>query len=136
MDKEAYSNLSNSLIRVLSENDGALFAYFYGSMLSEDKYNDIDIAVYMKADENPHRLSADLKIAFSRETGLEPDVFDIRILNDLDERSDIFGLLYLKNVLEDGQVLVDKKSDAHSDFLERYGVRFRECEGLMQEVLV
>jgi hypothetical protein len=51
------------------------------------------------------------------------------------ERGDVFGLLYLRNVLQTGRILVDKNPAARSDFLERYGTRFRECEGLMQEVL-
>ena len=136
MDKERYKDFLNSTVKVLSENDRVLFAYLYGSTLFGDKGNDIDIAVYTKADEDPHRLSADLKIALCKETGLAPDAFDVRILNDLNKRADIFGLLYLKNVLEGGRVLVDKKSDVRLDFLERYGARFRECEGLIQEVLV
>jgi hypothetical protein len=37
--------------------------------------------------------------------------------------------------LEDGRLLVNKTHDVHSDFLERYGSKYRECEGLMQEVL-
>lgn len=135
MDNERHTDFINAAIKVLSENDRILFAYLYGSTLSGGKGNDIDIAVYTKADEDPHRLSADLKIALYKETGLAPDAFDVRILNDLTERADIFGLLYLKNVLEGGRVLVDKEPDVRLAFIERYGFRFRECEGLMQEVL-
>jgi len=135
MNKVRHKDFVNAVVKVLSENDRVLFAYLYGSALSGDKGNDIDIAVYTKADEDPHRLSADLKIALYKETSLLPDAFDVRILNDLNERADIFGLLYLKNVLERGRVLVDKQSDVRLDFLERYGLRFRECEGLIQEVL-
>ena len=128
-------NLINATIKVLSENDGILFAYLYGSALSGCKGNDIDIAVYAKSSENPHQLSSDLKITLHKETGLAPDAFDIRILNDMNERADLFGLLYLRNVLEDSRLLIDKDPDVRSDFLERYGLRFRECEGLIQEVL-
>jgi hypothetical protein len=38
-------------------------------------------------------------------------------------------------MLKVGRMLVDKNPRAHADFLERYGTRFRECEGLIQEVL-
>jgi predicted nucleotidyltransferase len=135
MDRKGHNNLIGAIVKILSENDRILFAYLYGSTLSGCKGNDIDIAVYTKAPEDPHQLSADLKIALHKETGLAPDAFDVRILNDVDERADVFGLLYLKNVLEGGQVLVDKEPDVRTDFLERYGLRFRECEGLIQEVL-
>jgi hypothetical protein len=55
--------------------------------------------------------------------------------NGIIEHGDVFALLYLRNVPSEGNVLVDKAPDARSDFIERYGTRFRECEGLMQEVL-
>ncbi len=86
-------------------------------------------------DADPHILSADLKVDLYKKTGIAPDCFDVRILNTLVESGDIFGLLYLRNVLTANRVLVDKNPQARGDFLERYGTRFRECEGLMQEVL-
>ena len=104
-------------------------------MAGGEKGNDIDIAVYSATDADPHKLSADLKVNLHKKTGIAPDSFDVRILNALVERGDIFGLLYLRNVLQEGRILVDKNPKARGDFLERYGTRFRECEGLMQEVL-
>jgi predicted nucleotidyltransferase len=71
-----------------------------------EKGNDIDIAVYSATDADPHKLSADLKVDLQKKTGIAPDSF-----------------------------VVDKNPEARGDFLERYGTRFRECEGLMQEVL-
>lgn len=135
MEKKRHKSLIDEIVKVFAKNDRILFAYLYGSNLAGCEGNDIDIAVYMNTPENPHQLSADLKIALHKETGLAPDTFDVRILNDINERADVFGLLYLKNVLEGGQVLIDKEPDVRSDFLERYGLRFRECEGLIQEVL-
>lgn len=124
-----------SLTKVLSENDDVVFAYIYGSVLSESDPKDIDIAIFARIDVDPNHLSADLKVSFHSETGLPPDIFDVRILNDVSERGDIFGLLYLKRILEEGKILVDKDPDEKVGFLERYGLRFRECEGLIQEVL-
>ncbi len=135
MDRKPPKHLIDAVAKDLSKHDRILFAYLYGSTVSKGKGNDIDLAVYLKAHENPHQLSADLKIDLHRETGLAPDTFDVRVLNDLNEHGDIFGLLYLKNVLEGGQVLIDREPDVRSDFLERYGSRFRECEGLIKEVL-
>ncbi|MFO7931625.1 MAG: nucleotidyltransferase domain-containing protein [Desulfosalsimonas sp.] len=120
---------------VLSDDSRILFAYLYGSSVTGETGNDIDIAVYLKSDEDPYRISADLKYQIHKKTGLAPDAFDIRVLNNLDTESDIFGLLYLKNVLENGRILVNKSPDLQADFLERYGSRYRECEGLIREVL-
>lgn len=136
MDLTTVKPSLGDLTKVLLENDGVVFAYIYGSVLSESDPNDIDIAVFAKENMDPNQLSADLKVSFHNETRLPPDMFDLRILNEVSDRGDIFGLLYLKRVLEEGILLVDKDPAKRSDFLERYGVRFRECEGLMQEVLV
>jgi predicted nucleotidyltransferase len=127
--------LINSIVETLENEERVLFAYLYGSAAAGEKGNDIDIAVYSATDADPYKLSADLKVDLNKKTGIAPDNFDVRILNTLVERGDIFGLLYLRNVLTAGRILVDKNPKARGDFLERYGMRFRECEGLMQEVL-
>jgi hypothetical protein len=91
--------------------------------------------VYSAEHADFHQLSADLKIALHKKTGLSPETFDVRVLNGVAEQCDVFGLLYLKNVLCENQLLIDRDPEMRSDFLERYALRFRECEGLVQEVL-
>ncbi len=125
----------NPIVKVLSEDERILFAYLYGSAVRSGKGKDIDIAVYCVADADFHELAADLKIALHKKTGFSPDTFDIRVLNGLAEHGDVFGLLYLKNVLSENRLLIDKDPEVHSAFLERYGFRFRECEGLFKEIL-
>ena len=127
--------LVDAAIRVLANDDRVIFAYLYGSMVSKGEGNDVDIAIFQKSQADSYALSADLKIGLHKETDLPPDTFDVRILNEIIEKGDIFAILYLKNVLENGQILVNKSSAVRADFLERYGFKFRECEGLMQEVL-
>ena len=124
----------DAIVKALEKDERVLLAYIYGSGL-EGKGKDIDIAVYAQEPVNAHQLSADLKIVLHKLSGLPPDVFDIRVLNAVVERGDIFGLLYLKNVFTASRILIDKDPDAGADLLERYGSRFRECEGLMQELL-
>jgi predicted nucleotidyltransferase len=124
----------DAIVKALEKDERVLLAYIYGSGL-EGKAKDIDIAVYAHEPVNDHELSADLKIVLHKLSGLPPDVFDIRVLNAVIEHGDIFGLLYLKNVFTTSRILVDKDPDARADLLERYGSRFRECEGLMQELL-
>ncbi len=125
----------HTLTRVLSKASGVVFAILYGSSTAGNAGNDIDIAVYTEPGRDPYRLSADLKHALYKETGLPPDAFDIRVLNEVATHGDIFGLLYLKNVLEEGRILVDKAPEVRADFLELYGARYRECEGFIREVL-
>ena len=125
----------DAVIKTLAEDERVVFAYLYGSLLSEGRGNDIDIAVYPNRRLDAYSLAVDLKIEMHKKTAIPPDAFDIRLLNELIDKGDIFGLLYLRNVLEKGKILVDKEPDVRVDFLMRYGLRFRECEGLIQEVL-
>lgn len=135
MKRKLSKVIIDSIISALSEDERVLFAFLYGSAAESGQGNDIDLAVYAVPKTDSYKLSSDLKIALHKKIGLTPDAFDVRILNGLAERGDIFGLLYLKNVLSDNRLLIDRDPDARTEFLERYGTRFRECEGLMQEAL-
>jgi hypothetical protein len=120
---------------VLAENPAIVFAYLYGSSKDSVVYNDIDIAVYSKEDSNPLSLSADLKIDLSENTGRPPDRFDVRVINHLLTKGDLFSLLYLRDVLIDGIVLADHDFPKRAAFIEAFGMKYRECEGLIAEVL-
>ena len=125
-----------TLEQVLNQDDRVVFAYLYGSTAESGAGNDVDIAVYARPGVDPHLLGADLRIALGERTGLSPEAFDVRVVNRLAREGDVFGLLYLQRVFSVNQLLVDKDPDVRSDFLECYGTRYRECEGLMQEVLL
>lgn len=112
-----------------------VFAYLYGSYKDSIVYNDIDIAVYSKEDSNPFSLSADLKTDLSENTGRPPDGFDVRVINHLLTKGDLFSLLYLRDVLNDGIVLADRDFEERAKFIEAFGMKYRECEGLIAEVL-
>lgn len=120
---------------VLAQDKRIVFAYLFGSSLFGDPGNDYDLAVSVQSPQDIFTFSADLKIALSRATALPPDLFDIHVLTAELAQVDVFGLLFLKNVLEQGRLLKDADPGARSDFLERYGLKYRECEGLIQEVL-
>jgi predicted nucleotidyltransferase len=121
---------------VLAKNPAIVFAYLYGSAKDSVDYRDIDIAVYSKEESDPFRLSADLKIELSDNTGRPPDSFDVRVINHLLDKGDLFSLLYLSNVLNDGMVLADRDFPTRAEFIEAFGMKYRECEGLIAEVLV
>lgn len=129
------NTLVDEIVYTLSKDRRVVFAYLYGSSAEEGVGNDIDIAVYSTEQDDPHKLAADLKIALHKKTGLIPDRFDIRVVNGLFEYSDIFDLLYLRNVLTRNRLLVDRDFARRTDLLEHYGRKFRECEGLIDEVI-
>ena len=120
--------------QVLAKNPSVIFAYFYGSSKDSDEYNDIDIAVFSTPDDDPLRLSVDIKIALSEITGISPDTFDVRVINHLLKKGDLFSLLYLKDVLNQGDLLLDKNFSLRASFVEAFSMKYRECEGLIAEV--
>lgn len=120
---------------VLAKNPAIVFAYLHGSAKDSLVYNDIDIAVYSEEGRDPYRLSADLKIDLSERTGRPPDNFDVRVINHLLDKGDLFSLLYLSDVLNEGVVLADRDFPKRAEFIEAFGMKYRECEGLIAEVL-
>ena len=127
--------LSGALRGALEEDPRAVFAYLHGSALKTEVFKDVDVAVYSAAGVPPFALSADLKLAFSRRTGLAPDLFDVRMINDLPEKGDLFALVFLRNLFSNHELLIDRDPLLRADFIERYGMKYRECEGLIAEVL-
>ena len=121
--------------KTLSRDPRVIFAYLYGSFADHGDSRDIDIAIYAKPGSNPSLLAVELKIALSESTGLAPDLFDIKIINGLLEHGDLFSLLFLKRLFEGHRVLADKDYDLRTGFMEGYNIKYRECEGLFDEVL-
>ena len=117
MNKTPAGTLIDSIVGALSEDDRIIFAYLYGSAAGCGEGNDIDIAVYSAGNADFHQLSADLKISLHKKTGLSPETFDVRILNGVIEKGNVFALLYLKNVLGADRLLIDKDPDVRSDII-------------------
>jgi predicted nucleotidyltransferase len=120
--------------QVLAKNPYVVFAYYYGSSKDSEVYNDIDIAIFSTPDSDPFRLSVDLKIALSEKTGINPDTFDVRVINHLIRKGDLFSLLYLRDVLSQGELLLDNDFPQRASFIEAFSMKYRECEGLIAEV--
>lgn len=127
--------LINALVEVLDKDKRVTFAYLYGSIAIEGSGHDVDVAVYPKSGIDDASLCIDLKIELHEKTGIYPELLDIKSIQGIIEKGDILALLYLRNVLEKGMILINKEKVVHADFLERYGRKFRACESLIQELL-
>ena len=136
MDSTRQALIIDVVKDVLAEDERVVFAHLYGSFPQGERYEDLDIAIYSLPGVEPFALSADIKVALHEKTGISPDFFDVRVINGLLDHGDLFSLLYLKRVFESDQLLVDKDFDTRTDFLQRYGIKYRECEGLIDEVLL
>jgi predicted nucleotidyltransferase len=129
MEKEKVFKL---IEEVLSRDSRLVFAYTYGSFVSEEAYRDIDIGIYVKnPEENPFVISSDIKTQLSllaKKEGLTftADDFDIRIINDA-------PFTFMKRVFTEGILLVDNDSDLRTDIIENVSLKYRECTGLLAE---
>jgi len=122
--------------RVLAADPRAIFGYLYGSFLEDPaKARDVDIAVYSSPGTDLFVLSADLRISLYRATGVPADRFDVRVINEVVAKGDLFGLVFLRRLFATGVLLLDRDMDKKGDFLEAYGMKYRECEGLIGEML-
>jgi hypothetical protein len=56
------------------------------------------------------------------------------VINHLLRKGDLFALLYLKDVLSRGELLIDNSFRDRASFIEAFSMKYRECEGLIAEV--
>lgn len=117
---------------VLNKDSRLIFAYAFGSFVSEGTFRDIDLAIYIKdIDENPFVISSDIKTqlsSFAKKEGLTftADDFDVRIINDA-------PFTFLKRVFKEGKLLIDNDPDLRTDIIESISLKYRECMGLLAE---
>jgi predicted nucleotidyltransferase len=86
-----------------------LFAYVHGSFITDEKFRDIDVAIYLKA-----APLSQLQMEIELETELaniDKCPVDVEILNDA-------PLSFRYNVIKHGKPLVVIDDDARSDFEE------------------
>jgi len=56
------------------------------------------------------------------------------VINHLLRKGDLFSLLYLRDVLSQGELLLDNDFSQRASFIEAFSMKYRECEGLIAEV--
>jgi predicted nucleotidyltransferase len=129
MEKERIVNL---IKKVLTKDSRLVFAYVYGSFVTEESFRDIDIGIYMNnREENPFVISSDIKTQLShlfKKEGLSftADHFDVKVINDA-------PFTFLKRVFKEGILLIDNDPDLRTDIIENISLKYRECTGLLSE---
>ena len=115
MDNLKIDKIRKRLQLRLEKQSQIVFAYLHGSVLSTDNPRDIDLAVYLYADEFD-QLSREGEINLSFAIPLEMDLekllvqkVDLQVLN-------LAPLSFRYRVITDGILIVDKDSNLRSDF--------------------
>ena len=62
MSFEERGRLLDELKKILEGVKGILFAYVYGSFIKKELFRDIDIAIWIKDNEDPFKYEVDLKV--------------------------------------------------------------------------
>lgn len=111
---EKKNELISLLTDILRDRIDLDFAYIHGSFLNEEKFSDIDIAVYMAKGAYPQKepvtkFEIDLEIQLEKLAGYPVDV---RVINDS-------PLSFRYNVLKFGKLLFAGNEDIQTGFAER-----------------
>lgn len=118
---------------VLADRHDIAFSYLFGSFLREDKFNDIDIAIYLSDGlTNPYEVTSDIKISLSKAIDLSPDIFDIVLINFLLNSDRLDSLLILGEIF-DGLLIKDENPSLRIEIIEKTSAQFRESEGIIFE---
>ncbi len=105
VEKEALIKKILSILRMKSD---IVFVYVFGSFNTGEKFNDIDIAIYLSDGDRASALDKELSLEVELLNRLQLPV-DVRILN-------FAPLPFVYNVLKTGRVIVDRDSVLRSDF--------------------
>lgn len=100
--------LTGKITDILKAKEYILFAYIFGSFVSEDAFKDVDIAIFTSGVESESPMKLELTLEGEIEYAIHIPV-DIRIINDA-------PVSFIYNVLKGGIVIVDNNKSLRSDF--------------------
>ena len=109
VDHEKESIIESIKVCLKNRSD-VIFAYMHGSFLAENRFKDIDIAVYLDP-LPPSPLEAELELEVQLNNVIKRYPVDIRILNRA-------SLSFRYNVIKNGQPIVVNNDNIRSDFVE------------------
>jgi predicted nucleotidyltransferase len=109
VDHEKESTIESLKVCLKNRSD-VIFAYLHGSFFTEDRFKDIDIAVYLDP-LPPSLLEAELELEAKLSNVVIRYPVDIRILNNA-------SLSFRYNVIKNGQPIVVNNDNIRSDFVE------------------
>jgi predicted nucleotidyltransferase len=102
--------ITESIRAFLENRPETVFAYLHGSFVTDDRFKDIDIAVYL--DPLPSSLlQAELGLEAELGDAIKKYPVDIRILNNA-------PLSFRYNVIKYGRPIVGMENDTRCDFVE------------------
>jgi len=118
----------------LLSDERVVFAYLYGSFLTESSFRDIDVFLFLNTTGAIFQVSVNVKEnlagAFMKAgfSEVPADLFDVRIINDAPYD-------FVIGILCKGTLIVDKDPEIRTDVIERVSDEYRVNFALLDEVL-
>jgi predicted nucleotidyltransferase len=119
--------LTEKISDILKAKEYILFAYIFGSFVSEDGFKDIDVGVFISSVENKSPLKLEFKLEGEIGDAIHIPV-DIRIINNAPAS-------FIYNVLKGGIVIVDNNKSLRSDFEGLVYKKYFDFQHLRNEYL-
>lgn len=111
----------------LEKYDDIVFAYIFGSFVDSDRYNDIDVAIFLKNPEKDRLMERE----FELERILEDKIhisFDVRIIN-------FAPISFVYNVLKNKILIIDRDTSLRADFESLIFRKYFDYKHLIKEYL-
>jgi predicted nucleotidyltransferase len=106
-DKEAIKEDIKAFCR---EEPDIIFAYLHGSFLKEDRFHDIDVAVFLK-NPPPSLLQTEIRLETKLAKGIKKFPVEVRVLNHA-------PLSFRYNVIKDGSAIAVVDDVLRCEFVE------------------
>ncbi|MEJ2697348.1 MAG: nucleotidyltransferase domain-containing protein [Candidatus Sulfobium sp.] len=111
----------------LNEKDYILFAYVFGSFVSDERFGDIDAGIFVRLEERRSPLKLELRVEEELADRLRMPV-DVRVINNA-------PLSFLYNILRRQVVVVDRDRTARADFEGLIYKKYFDFQHLRKEYL-
>jgi len=120
--------LLNRIKEVIKKDKEVLFAYLYGSSISQPiPFNsDVDVAIYLEPSDIKSYIRKEEELTISLIAKLHKDKIDLRILN-------VLPLLLQYNILKEGIPIFIRDESERIDFEVKVMSRFFELKPYLEE---
>jgi len=103
------------------------FAYIFGSFVSEKKFSDIDIGIFVDSEDNINSLNFELKMEKELHSLLHLPV-DVRIVNNA-------PLSFVYHVIKEGILIKDEDPSQRADFEGLIFKKYLDCAFFRKQYL-
>lgn len=124
LSQSGKNHITSLISRILNQDERVIFAYLYGSFVSDTFFRDIDVFVYIRKDEDAFVTQSSIRdniyeaVIHAGFHNIGIDDFDVRVINDAPYD-------FVIDILDKGMLLVDKNRELRTDYIEQISDQYR-----------